>query len=226
MISLIDFTLQFYDSLPEREPSNYKIRTEGEIKTECFPLFSLKRERARYEADQRGSNKDKDSWDDLCSKLFPVHTQLTPGLFLVTCCCPKKKVYGFKKMVQGESPRIIFDLIMTRFEADYNPTIVYDASCRIKEYGLNREPERFSHLRFVTDPLHVDNHTSCSETFQSTIYSDLRKQNKEACEQFNSILRSIQSSVTYMDLDSYVTALKIFISFHNLQGMENEFTKN
>ena len=28
-----------------------------------------------------------------------------------------------------------------------------------------------------------------------------------------------------MDLDSYVTALKIFISFHNLQGMENKFTK-
>ena len=28
VISLIDFTLQFYDSLPEREPYNYKIRRE------------------------------------------------------------------------------------------------------------------------------------------------------------------------------------------------------
>ena len=36
-----------------------------------------------------------------------------PGFFIVTCCCPKKKVYGFKKMIQGESPCIIFDIIRT-----------------------------------------------------------------------------------------------------------------
>ena len=140
----------------------------------------------------------------------------------MTCCCPKKKLYGFKQIIQGESPRIIFDLIMTRFEEDYSPNIVYDASCRIKEYGLNREPARFSKFRFVTDPLHIDNHTSCSETFKSTLYSDLKKQNKEACEQFISILRSIQHSVTYMDFNNYITALKVFIAFHNLQGMENK----
>ena len=56
------------------------------------------------------------------------------------------------KMIQGESPCIIFDIIMTRFEEDYNPTIIYDASCRIKEYGLNREPGRFTKIRFAPDP--------------------------------------------------------------------------
>ena len=63
-------------------------------------------------------------------------------------------------MVKGESPRIIFDLIMTRFEDEYNPTIIYDASCRAKEMGLNREPERFLKIKFVSDPLHVENHTT------------------------------------------------------------------
>ena len=29
-------------------------------------------------------------------KLFSEHTRLMPGLFIVTCCCPKKKVYGCK----------------------------------------------------------------------------------------------------------------------------------
>ena len=120
-------------------------------------------------------------------------------------------------MIHGESPRIIFDLIMTRFEESYNPTIIYDASCRIKEYGLNREPGRFTKLRFSTDPLHIENHSSCSESYQSTMYQDLKAQNKEACEQFNSILRSVQQTVTYMDFKNYMSALKVFIAFHNMQ---------
>ena len=73
-------------------------------------------------------------------------------------------------MIQGESPKIIFDLIMTRFEDSYYPTIIYDASCRIKEYGLNREPTRFTQIRFATDPLHGDNHRTCS---QSIIFSEV-----------------------------------------------------
>ena len=36
-----------------------------------------------------------------------------------------------------------FDLVMTRFESDYNSTNIYDASFRCKEMGLNREPGRF-----------------------------------------------------------------------------------
>ena len=220
-LSLIDFCISYWSSLPVRQSSDYQLMNKGdEVKSECFPLWDIRRKRARYQADQKGSKKDIDAWDELCSKLFPEHSRLTPGLFIVTCCCPKKKVYGFKKMIQGESPRIIFDLIMTRFEDDYNPTIIYDASCRIKEYGLNREPARFSSLRFATDPLHCDNHTSCSQAFQSNIYTDLKAKNKEACEQFNSVLRSVQHSVTYMGFDNYLTALKVFISFHNLQGLE------
>ena len=123
-------------------------------------------------------------------------------------------------MIQGESPRIIFDIIMTRFEDDYSPTIIYDASCRVKEYGLNREPARFSSLRFATDPLHCDNHTTCSQAFQSHLYSDMKAQNKEACEQFNSVLRCEQHSVSYMNFDYYLTAMKVFISFHNLRSRE------
>ena len=109
---------------------------------------------------------------------------------------------------------------MTRFEDDYSPTIIYDASCRVKEYGLNREPARFSLLRFATDPLHCDNHTTCSQAFQSHLYSDMRAQNKEACEQFNSVLRCVQHSVSYMNFDNYITAMKVFISLRNLRSLE------
>ena len=77
---------------------------------------------------------------------------------------------------------------MTRFEEDYNPTIIYDASCLEKEVGMDREPEWFSELRIVSDPLHAANHTSCSEAFHSHTYFDLFEINKEAAEQFNSLL--------------------------------------
>ena len=151
-IQLIDFCITYFGSLPVRNESDYRnIKKEEDVKSECFPLWNIKRKRARYQEDKKGSKKDTDSWDELCSKPFPEHSRLTPGLFIVTCCCPKKKVYGFKKMIQGESPRIIFDIIMTRFENDYFPTIIYDASCRMKEYGLNREPARFSGLRSDTE---------------------------------------------------------------------------
>ena len=103
----------------------------------------------------KNDKSDKDVTNDLCNKLFQENFKLTPVLFIVTCCCPQKRVYGFKKMVQGESPRIIFDMIMNRFESDYNPTIIYDASCRIKEMVLNREPERFLQIKIATDPLHT-----------------------------------------------------------------------
>ena len=37
-------------------------------------------------------------------------------------------------------------------------TIVYDASSRLKEFGLAKEPSRFMQVRFVTNPLHKEVH--------------------------------------------------------------------
>ena len=106
---------------------------------------------------------------------------------------------------------------MTRFEKDYSPTmIIYDASCRIKEYGLNREPARLSGLMFVTGPLHCENQFTGSQAFQSHIYADMKALNKEACEQFDSVLRSVQHSETYMNFDNNLTAMKVFTSFNNM----------
>ena len=49
-----------------------------------------------------------------------------------------------------------------------------------------------------------DNHTTCS---QSAYKIQGLKNYKEACEQFNSLLRSVQQSVTYMNFDTYMTAV-------------------
>ena len=103
VINLIDFCINYWYSLPVRQISDYDDIQKGEVfKSECFPLWDIKKKQARYQANQKGSKKDIDAWD-----VLPEHSRLTPKLFIVTCCCPQKKVYGFKKMIQGESPRII-----------------------------------------------------------------------------------------------------------------------
>ena len=93
--------------------------------------------------------------------------------------------------------------VMTRFEKWYNPRINYDASCKVrhtydsfygtlyflfkaKEVGLNREPEQFMKIQLASDPLHIFNHTTCLDSFHSSLYDDLKPLNKEGCEQFNS----------------------------------------
>ena len=66
--------------------ADYTKRMDGEIASEMFPPFPLIYERPKYEADKKNSKKDKDAWESLCQKLFPEHSKLTPGLFIVTCC--------------------------------------------------------------------------------------------------------------------------------------------
>ena len=56
-------------------------------------------------------------------------------------------------MLSGESPSMLFDLVMTRFEDSYNPTIIFDASCLAKEYGLNRKLRRFMKIKICSDRL-------------------------------------------------------------------------
>ena len=120
-------------------------------------------------------------------------------------------------MIQGKSPRLMFDIIMCRFKESYNPVVIYDASCCLKEMGLNREPKRFLDLLICSDPVHCGNHTTCLPTFLSTKYPHLDKANKEAAEQFNSILRNVAHSVTFMNYNNYMSAMKIFMAFNNLR---------
>ena len=72
---------------------------------------------------------------------LPEGFPLTLKTYSRACGCPNKVVYGFSMMLSGESPSMLFDLGLTRFEANYNPHLIYDASCLAKEYRYNRELE-------------------------------------------------------------------------------------
>ena len=220
-VDILTFCLQYYNKCPDRQNTDYSPRVTGESKSLFFPNLPLIRQKARYEADTKESTLDKEATAG-CVKLFSESKKHTGGLFLLTCCCPNKRIYGFQKIINGESPRIVVDLALGRFPQSYNPTIVYDTPCKVVEVGLNREPKRIMNLRIVSDPLHADNHTACCKSFSSRMHTDLNPLNKEACEQFNSLLRSVQSSVSYMTYDNYLQSIKIFIAFYNMRGIESK----
>ena len=101
---------------------------------------------------------------------------------------------------------------------DYNPHIIYDASCLAKEYGYNRELRRFMKLTITTDRFHQCNHSTCSNSFKSSEYSALNNVNSEACEQVNALLRKISSSTTYMSPKMYIKAITLFLADQNFNS--------
>ena len=121
--------LSNYENAPSHDVRDYCARVCGEEITQVFPNFPLWRERALYNKDCL--KQDVKSQKDSCEKDFPSHATLTPGLYLMTCGCSYKSIYGFSFMLTGESPKMLFDIIMTRFEDNYNPKIIYQASCKV-----------------------------------------------------------------------------------------------
>ena len=191
-----------------------KKREVGEVKTQIYPNFPILRERAIYKRDCE--LQDKMQRKQACQKEFPSHSKLTPGLYLLTCGCKHKSIYGFSMMLSGESPSMLFNLVMTRFERDYNPHIIYDASCIAKEYGYNRELRRFMQITISTDRFHEVNHKSCSNSFKTSEYLHLENIDSEACEQTNSALRRITSSTTFMSPSMYMRSLTLFMADINI----------
>ena len=214
LVSIIEHTENLYKSTATRNNDDYYDRKGGEIGSQHFPNFPLVKERACYE--KQCMVEDKRSLKFMCEKNFPNHTALSPGLMVMTCACPKKVVYGFSLMTSGESPQIIFDIVMSRFPEDYSPNIIYDNACKTKEFGLNRETKRFMGLQITCDKFHENNHTACGESFKSSEYITLREKNTQACEQTNAKLRTIASSCTFMNPDMYMRALTLYLGYQNI----------
>lgn len=214
LIAIIEHTEEVYESAPRRQEGDFRRREAGEIESQHFPNFPLLRERALYEKECKV--EDETSFKFMCEKNFPSHSVLTPGLMVMTCACPKKVVYGYSLMTSGESPQMIFDIVMSRFPLNYSPNIIYDNACKVMEFGLNRETHRFMELPILIDKFHQNNHTACGENFKSSEYLNLKDANTQACEQTNSKLRKIASSCTFMNPDMFMRAITLYLGYQNI----------
>ena len=113
----------------------------------CFPSLLLVRRARYYAADLKSHKEDRNS----CRKLFSSHPVLTPGIF--TLFCSHGVCYGFQILKQHESPRHPFELLSTRFHS-MPKYVIYDNSCKLHQYIINREPVMFQNTTFLVDRFH------------------------------------------------------------------------
>ena len=102
--------------------------------------------------------------------------------------------------------------------------ILYDFACSLEEYCLSREADFFKNTRFYHDIFHGFSH-SCSPCYSSKGLDDLTPVNTSNCEQFNSFLQCIKSSVKHMCQEHFMFYLQFMIDIWN-ERKRGFFTKN
>ncbi|XP_078586099.1 uncharacterized protein LOC144867969 [Branchiostoma floridae x Branchiostoma japonicum] len=106
--------------------------------------------------------------------------------------------YGFEVMVKHESPNTPFTILRTRFK-DVPETVIYDNSCNLHSYCLNRDPLLFKNTWFLVDRLHWKNHKGCSVGYQLSRYPQYDNVNSQVVEQCNSALKKLKGQLSYMN---------------------------
>lgn len=71
-------------------------------------------------------------------------------------------------MADAESPRTLFDLLVTQWEAAKPMVVSYDSMCNLVHYTLNREPERLRTIRCHIDALHAKSHRRCLKAYDTS----------------------------------------------------------
>ena len=123
---------------------------------------------------------------------------LTPGIF--TLYCPHSICYGFEVMQTCKLPRHPFQIFT--FQLQKPPeTIIYDKTCKLHTYCLNREPYLYWDTQFFVDHFHWKGHVGCSEGYFLDAYKSRNVQllNPQVNEQANSGLRRIKGQIAYMN---------------------------
>ena len=149
--AILNHIINLYESGEQTKAEDYCTRVSGEIPTQVYPLFPIKRERAIYSRDCQ--SEDKKQSKDSCEKNFSIPLKVDSWtLSSYLCLCSQVCLWILYEAVWRVP--MLFDLAMSRFEDSYNPIIIYDASCLAKEYGLNRELRRFMRIKVCSDRFH------------------------------------------------------------------------
>ena len=183
-------------------------------KLSFFPSLPIVRGIPVYAADQLNSSQKPENVDS-CRKYASSHPTLTPGIF--TVYCPHAICYGFKVMRSHESPRHPFEIFLTRFHQP-PANIIYDNSCKLHQYILNRQPTHFQNTNFFVNRFHWRGHIGCSSGYSLDKYTtpDITLINSQVNEQANAGLQWIKGQIAYMKPENFMFHVKLFLSVTNM----------
>ena len=89
---------------------------------------------------------------------------------------------------------------------------MYDNSCKLYQYVLNRQPSHFQNTNFFVDRFHWRGHVGCSGGYFLDKYttSDIATINSQVNEQTNAGLQQIKGQIAYMKPENYVSCKTVF----------------
>jgi hypothetical protein len=139
---------------------------------------------------------------------------------LFTAICEHKFIQIATPMLQAESPRFLFYLLLCYWKKPPK-YIIYDNACHAHEYCINREPDFFKDSIFCIDKFHYRNHTACTRSFDSRRYPETSIMNSQVCEQFNRDLNRVSNSIHYSGIESYKVLITTFMLVKNFRRRNN-----
>lgn len=96
-------------------------------------------------------------------------------------------------------------------------TVIYDNSCKLHTYCLNRYPDFFRGTWFLVDRLHWFNHRGCNDGYNINEYAQFSSLNSQAAEQCNSSLGKLKSMLSYMTNKNFHLHCKFYLWVLNLR---------
>lgn len=141
-----------------------------------------------------------------CTKIYKKCSGLGAGVLLFFCV-QHSRCIGFIVLSSAESPKIISETLLTRFKI--MPRIVlYDNSCNLQEFILNRNPLPFDDTQFLIDGFHYISHSNCANSYNSSDYPVIcGTLNTSLVEQKNAQLRFMKRTSPYLKYNTFVMKL-------------------
>jgi hypothetical protein len=101
---------------------------------------------------------------------------------------------------------------------------VYDNSCKLHVYALNREPHFFSGTAFLVDRMHFKDHKGCCLGYSMDSYKsnmDVCAINSQVNEQANSGLQKLKGQLAYMTPQNFMFHIRLHMALKNMDVIDN-----
>jgi len=224
---LVTLRQDIFRKAVRRDQNSYvEYPANSEHPTQYFPNWKLKYFLKEYSVNSQGD-------PEFCSKDYPKANASSFGFLSVGCCCSLNQTLGFELLLDNESPKNLFRLLMC-LDIDFSKLrgVISEHACGLDQYILDREPAKFKYLRTLVDGFHFkghtktkignskkDGHSGCSNGYNSMEYKPHWKAgyHTQGRSQIKSQFKRLTPSFSQMTYQSYMIMLKTFFALNNLK---------
>ncbi len=148
-----------------------------------------------------------------CRHMFVKPGGRTGGIF--TWFCKHGICYAFHIIDKVEGRNEPYSFLVSHFECPPE-AVVYDFSCKLHEYCLNRAPSFFANTTFAIDRFHQHNHTSCAAAYRlDTNPHRFAGVNSSIAEQCNSLIGKVKGAISASRQSTAMLLLRFYLACNN-----------